>query len=73
MADEGAKIKIKATAKLEKFDNNAKKEDIEKGVAKPYETLSSEDVLVDPTRDQLLKLQQMGLKIPKEIWDQVKD
>ncbi len=73
MAGEGAKIRIKATAKLEKFDDNVKKEDIEKGVVTPYETLSSEDVLVDPTREQLLKLQQMGLKIPKEIWDQVKD
>ena len=70
---EGAQIRIKATAKLEKFDDSVKKEDIEQGKAQPYEVLNSQDVLVDPTREQLLKLQAMGLKIPQEAWDQVKD
>ncbi len=71
MAGEVNKITIKATAKLEKFDDNITKEDIETGKAEPYEILSSEDVLTDPTKEQLLKLQNMGLKIPKEAWEQV--
>ncbi len=72
MAKEVNKIAIKATAKLEKFDDKATKQDIETGKAEPYETLNSEDVLTDPTKEQLLKLQNMGLKIPKEAWEQVK-
>jgi len=71
MAGEGAPIKIKAVAKLEKYDDNCTEKDINAGKAKPFEVLQSEDILVDPTREQLEKLEAMGVIIPKEAWEQV--
>jgi len=71
MAKEGGQITIKAVAKLEKFKDGVTKEDIDKGLAKPYEVLNSE-MLVDPTKEELTRLQVMGMQIPQEAWDQVK-
>lgn len=67
MAGETNKIKVKATAKLEKYPVGAKSEDIKAGKIKPDETITSEDILIDPTPNALRVLQNMGIRLSPEV------
>lgn len=67
MAGESGKIYVQATAKLEKYPVGTKKEDIKSGKVKPEEVIQSEDILVDPTENQLRILENMGIKITPEM------
>ena len=71
MSGEKTRVKVKAVAKLEKYADGVTEEDIKSGKAKCLETTFSEDILVDPDKETLMKLQSMGVEIPKEIWDKV--
>jgi hypothetical protein len=67
MAGESGKIKVSATAKLEKYPVGTSKEDIKKNKVKPQEIIKSEDIMIDPTPSALRKLQDMGFKITPEL------
>jgi hypothetical protein len=69
MSVDNNKIKINAVAKIEKYPPGTTKEDIEQGLVKPEEILVSEDVLLNPNLEVLNQLKELGMKIPKEIWD----
>ena len=71
MAKEISKVKVKAVAKIEKYDDNVSQADIKSGKAKPTETVFSEDVLIDPTLKILKEMEASGVVIPKEVWEKV--
>jgi hypothetical protein len=43
MSDEGMKIKIKVNRKVEKYHEGVSQEDIESGIAKPYEVVDFDE------------------------------
>ena len=67
MAGETNKIKVKATAKLEKYPIGASSEDIASGKIKPSEIITSEDILIDPTPNALRIIQDMGIRLSPEV------
>lgn len=73
MAGEGAKIKISAMARLEKYPVGADPEDIRAGRIQPEEVITSEDVLVDPDERKLSMLRDMGYNVPQEAFDTARE
>ena len=73
MADEGAKLRITALARLEKYPVGANPEDIRTGKIKPEEVITSEDVLVDPDERKLHMLRDMGYTVPQEAFDTARE
>ncbi len=63
MAEEKTKLRVKAVAKVEKYDDDCTENDILMGVAIPYETVVSEDVFVDATPEQIEMFKKAGIKI----------
>jgi len=72
MAGEQNKISIKAVAKLEKYDDKCSQEDIKQGKVKPYETLQSKDMLIEPTEENIKRLQDIGMAVDPEVIKQMK-
>jgi len=73
MAGEGAKIRISAVARLEKYPVGADPEDIRAGRIQPEEVITSEDVLVDPDERKLNMLRDMGYDVPREAFDTARE
>ncbi len=71
MAKEENMITIKAVAKLEKYDDSCKKEDIEQGKVKPYEVIRSGQEIKNPTVAQIEQLEKMGMYIDKSDKEKV--
>jgi hypothetical protein len=71
MAGESGKIKVQATAKLEKYPVGTSEKDIKSGKIKPEEIVKSEDILIDPTPNALRVLKDMGFKITPELQELV--
>ncbi len=73
MAGEGAKIRVTAHARLEKYPVGADPEAIRAGRIKPEEVITSEDVLVDPDERKLNMLRDMGYNVPKSAFDTARE
>ena len=73
MANEISKVRVKAVAKIEKYGDDVSQADIKSGKAKPIETVFSEDVLIDPTLKTLKEMEALGVIIPKEVWEKVRE
>ncbi len=73
MAGEGAKIRVTAHARLEKYPVGADPEAIRAGRIQPEEVITSEDVLVDPDERKLNMLRDMGYDVPQKAIDDTRE